>query len=63
MKKDLQALLIGMVLGVVLILPSWLRIETVNWGPIIGTAIAIMAILFAVFLGYIIGYSDAKEGK
>jgi uncharacterized YccA/Bax inhibitor family protein len=63
LKKDLQALLIGMVLGVVLILPSWLRIETVNWGPIIGTAIAIVAILFAVFLGYIIGHSDAKEGK
>jgi hypothetical protein len=35
----------------------------VNWGPIIGTAIALVAILFAVFLGYIIGHSDAKEGK
>ena len=34
-----------------------------NWGPVIGTVIAITGMLFASVLGYIIGYSDAKEGK
>ena len=34
-----------------------------DWGPVIGTVIAIAGMLFALVLGYIIGYSDAKEGK
>ena len=34
-----------------------------NWGPIVGAAIAIVGMMFALVLGYIIGYSDAKEGK
>lgn len=34
-----------------------------NWGPIVGTAIAIVGMLFALVMGYHIGYSDAKEGK
>jgi hypothetical protein len=34
-----------------------------SWGPIIGTVIAIAGMLFALVLGYIIGYSDAKEGR
>jgi len=34
-----------------------------SWGPIIGTAIAIAGMMLALVLGYIIGYSDAKEGK
>jgi len=34
-----------------------------NWGPIIGTVIAIAGMMFALVLGYIIGYSDAKERK
>ena len=34
-----------------------------NWGPIIGTVIAIAGMMFALVLGYIIGYSDAKDRK
>jgi hypothetical protein len=34
-----------------------------NLGPIIGTALAIAGMLFALVMGYLIGYNDAKEGK
>ena len=34
-----------------------------NWAPIVGTAIAIAGMLFALVMGYLIGYNDAKEGK
>jgi len=34
-----------------------------DWGPVIGTAIAIAGMLFTLALGYVIGYSDAREGK
>jgi len=34
-----------------------------NLGPIIGTAIAIAGMLFALVMGYLIGYNDAKEGR
>jgi len=34
-----------------------------NWESIIGTAIAIAGMLFALVMGYLIGYNDAKEGR
>jgi hypothetical protein len=34
-----------------------------SWGPIISTALAIAGMLFALVMGYLIGYNDAKEGK
>jgi len=34
-----------------------------NWGPIISTAIAIAGMLFALVMGYLMGYNDAKDGR
>jgi len=34
-----------------------------NWAPFIGAAIAIAGMLFALVLGYLIGYNDAKAGR
>jgi hypothetical protein len=34
-----------------------------DWGPVIGTAIAIAGMMFALVMGYLIGYCDAKAGK
>jgi hypothetical protein len=34
-----------------------------DFGPIIGTIIAIGGMLFALVMGYLIGYNDAKDGK
>jgi len=34
-----------------------------DWGPVIGTAIAIAGMMFALVMGYLIGYNDAKAGK
>jgi hypothetical protein len=34
-----------------------------SWGPIVATVIAIAGMMFMLVLGYIIGYSDAKEGR
>lgn len=34
-----------------------------DWGPIIGSVIFIAGMLFALVMGYLIGYNDAKVGK
>jgi hypothetical protein len=34
-----------------------------DWGPIIGTVIAIAGMMFALVMGYLIGYNDAKAGR
>ena len=34
-----------------------------DWGPVIGTAIAIAGMMFALVMGYLIGYNDAKAGR
>jgi len=34
-----------------------------NWAPVIGTIIAIAGMAFALVMGYLIGYNDAKDGK
>jgi hypothetical protein len=31
--------------------------------PFIGAAMAIVGMLFALVMGYLIGYNDAKEGR
>ena len=35
----------------------------IDWGPIVGAVIAIGGMLFALVMGYLIGYNDAKEGR
>ena len=34
-----------------------------DWGPIVGTIIALAGMFFALVMGYYIGYNDAKDGK
>ena len=34
-----------------------------DWGPIIGMFIAVGGMMLAFVIGYLHGYSDAKEGK
>ena len=34
-----------------------------NWGPFIGAVIAIVGMAFALVMGYLIGYNDAKDGR
>ena len=34
-----------------------------SWGPIIGSVISIAGMLFALVIGYMIGYNDAKVRK
>ena len=34
-----------------------------SWGPIVGMIIAIAGMLFALVIGYLIGYNDAKAGR
>jgi hypothetical protein len=34
-----------------------------NYGPFIGAVIAIAGMMFALVMGYLIGYNDAKAGK
>jgi hypothetical protein len=34
-----------------------------DWGPIIGTVIAVAGMMFALVMGYLIGYNDAKAGR
>ena len=34
-----------------------------DWAPVIGTAIAVAGMMFALVMGYLIGYNDAKAGR
>lgn len=34
-----------------------------SYGPIVGAVIAIAGMAFALVIGYLIGYNDAKEGR
>ena len=33
------------------------------WGPFVGAVIAIAGMFFALAIGYLIGYNDAKAGR
>ena len=35
----------------------------INYGPFVGAAIAIAGMVFALVMGYLIGYNDAKAGR
>jgi hypothetical protein len=34
-----------------------------SYGPIVGAVIAIAGMMFALVIGYLIGYNDAKVGR
>ena len=34
-----------------------------NWGPIVGMFIAVAGMVFALVIGYLIGYNDGKERR
>lgn len=35
----------------------------INYGAFVGAAIAIAGMMFALVMGYLIGYNDAKAGR
>ena len=39
------------------------KVFKMNWGPIVGMFIAVGGMMLAFVIGYLHGYSDAKEGK
>ena len=39
------------------------KVFEMSWGPIVGMIIAIAGMFFALAIGYVIGYNDAKDGK